>query len=190
MAATAQNPFAALSSRASAHPTMTEHDFRFPRRPANANAVTGGPRPDRFNHGDARTHTHAPATGFHPTVTSTIPPTTTAMPMAAATTGRKGSHVALHDLRLDVPAPLTHGGGAHHDLLRAAAFPPFQHSSAASFDQSLDGMQRQDPLATQIWKFYAKTKQALPAQERMENLTWRMMYPRLRQEARVANAAR
>jgi hypothetical protein len=48
-------------------------------------------------------------------------------------------------------------------------------------------MQRQDPLATEIWKFYARTKQLLPAQERMENLTWRMMHLKL-QRTKAANA--
>jgi GATA-binding protein len=36
-------------------------------------------------------------------------------------------------------------------------------------------MQRKDPLGTQIWKLYTRTKSQLPHQERMENLTWRMM---------------
>lgn len=33
----------------------------------------------------------------------------------------------------------------------------------------------EDPLATQVWKMYAKTKATLPHAHRMENLTWRMM---------------
>lgn len=41
-------------------------------------------------------------------------------------------------------------------------------------------MEKQDPLATQIWRFFAKTKQHLPNQERMVNLTWRMMHVKLR----------
>lgn len=106
--------------------------------------------------------------------------------MTAATIGSNGLSTGLHHLRLDLP--LT-PNGPHHDFLRAAALPPFQQS-AASVDHNLDDMQRQDPLATQIWKFYAKTKQLLPAQERMENLTWRMMYPRLQHQARASNAAR
>ncbi|KAJ6786995.1 hypothetical protein PWT90_04128 [Aphanocladium album] len=36
-------------------------------------------------------------------------------------------------------------------------------------------MQSEDPLAAQVWKFFTKTKQNLPNQQRMENLTWRMM---------------
>ncbi|CAE6487120.1 unnamed protein product [Rhizoctonia solani] len=31
------------------------------------------------------------------------------------------------------------------------------------------------PLAAQVWRMYAKTKASLPHQQRMENLTWRMM---------------
>ncbi|KAF9268676.1 hypothetical protein L218DRAFT_1073138 [Marasmius fiardii PR-910] len=34
---------------------------------------------------------------------------------------------------------------------------------------------KQDPLATQVWKMYARTKASLPHAQRMENLTWRMM---------------
>jgi hypothetical protein len=33
----------------------------------------------------------------------------------------------------------------------------------------------ENPLTTQVWKMYAKTKASLPHQQRMENLTWRMM---------------
>ncbi|KAJ3474517.1 hypothetical protein NLI96_g12413 [Meripilus lineatus] len=36
-------------------------------------------------------------------------------------------------------------------------------------------MAKEDPLATQVWKMYARTKANLPHAQRMENLTWRMM---------------
>ncbi|KAH6714800.1 hypothetical protein BKA61DRAFT_735131 [Leptodontidium sp. MPI-SDFR-AT-0119] len=36
-------------------------------------------------------------------------------------------------------------------------------------------MQRKDPLAIQVWRLYSKAGKRLPNQERMENLTWRMM---------------
>jgi GATA-binding protein len=45
-------------------------------------------------------------------------------------------------------------------------------------------MQRKDPLATQIWKLYSRTKAQLPNQERMENLTWRMMAMSLKRKER------
>lgn len=105
--------------------------------------------------------------------------TTSTAPLSELRTG-------LHEFRLDLP--LTHATAHHHDLLRTSAFPPFQQSAARA-EQSLEEMQKQDPLATQIWKFYAKTKLLLPAQERMENLTWRMMHLKLHQ-ARAGNAAK
>lgn len=43
-------------------------------------------------------------------------------------------------------------------------------------------MQKNDPLATQIWKLYSKTKSQLPNQERMANLTWRMMAMSLKRQ--------
>lgn len=43
-------------------------------------------------------------------------------------------------------------------------------------------MQREDPLATQVWKMYARTKATLPHAQRMENLTWRMMALALRKK--------
>ncbi|KAG6812608.1 hypothetical protein H0H92_001959 [Tricholoma furcatifolium] len=41
---------------------------------------------------------------------------------------------------------------------------------------------KQDPLATQVWKMYARTKATLPHAQRMENLTWRMMALALRKK--------
>ena len=45
-----------------------------------------------------------------------------------------------------------------------------------------DEMAKKDPLATQIWKMYAKQKSSLPNGARMENLTWRMMALTLRKK--------
>ncbi|KAI0026872.1 hypothetical protein K488DRAFT_64110, partial [Vararia minispora EC-137] len=51
---------------------------------------------------------------------------------------------------------------------------------------------KDDPLATQVWKMYARTKANLPHAQRMENLTWRMMALALKKqkedEARQAAA--
>jgi len=43
-------------------------------------------------------------------------------------------------------------------------------------------LQRQDPLGTQMWKLYHKTKGQLPNSERLENLTWRMMSMNMRRK--------
>ncbi|KAJ9106758.1 hypothetical protein QFC19_003071 [Naganishia cerealis] len=43
-----------------------------------------------------------------------------------------------------------------------------------------DELVKKDPLATQVWKAYAKAKNTLPNGPRMENLTWRLMHMTLK----------
>lgn len=70
------------------------------------------------------------------------------------------------------------------DLLREAFFPDWKDDAASADLGNPDEMQKQDPLGTQIWKLYSKTKAQLPNQERMENLTWRMMAMNLKRKER------
>lgn len=70
------------------------------------------------------------------------------------------------------------------DLLRESFFPNWNNDAASAGLANPDEMQKQDPLATQIWKLYSKTKTQLPNQERMENLTWRMMAMSLKRKER------
>lgn len=100
------------------HPTVTEHDYRFPRRP------------DQVSKRDAV--------------------------MDDQSSGRSPTSSA----RL----------GLDDDLLGSALFP-----SRDAGPPTVDELRQEDPLAAQVWKFFAKTKQQLPNQQRMENLTWRMM---------------
>ncbi|MCJ1387423.1 hypothetical protein MMC18_000266 [Xylographa bjoerkii] len=76
------------------------------------------------------------------------------------------------------------------ELLREAFFPNWKDAASSSDLEHPDEMQKKDPLATQIWKLYKQTKTQLPNQERMENLTWRMMAMNLkrkeREQARMA----
>ncbi|TQV93228.1 hypothetical protein V2A60_010337 [Cordyceps javanica] len=131
------------------HPTTTEHDYRFPRRPD-----------DRATTDDISTDS-SPRPGL-PVANS--PSTTTSH-----------SSRALVDLEKSF---------ARHDhLLGDALFPTLRHGAAAAADDDaaapgrdvVDQMQSDDPLAAQVWKFFTRTKQSLPNQQRMENLTWRMM---------------
>ena len=74
---------------------------------------------------------------------------------------------------------------ARRELLREAFFPNWKDAAGAGSDlDHPDEMQKKDPLATQIWKLYSKTKTQLPNQERMENLTWRMMAMNLKRKER------
>lgn len=56
---------------------------------------------------------------------------------------------------------------------------------------SPEAMAARDPLATHLWRVYAKAKSGLPNGARMENLTWRMMSLKLNKQkaAEAAQAA-
>ncbi|KAE8348534.1 nitrogen regulatory protein area [Aspergillus coremiiformis] len=73
---------------------------------------------------------------------------------------------------------------AQEGFLQDSLFPEWRSGAPRSGLDSPDEMQRQDPLATQIWKLYSRTKAQLPNQERMENLTWRMMAMSLKRKER------
>lgn len=70
------------------------------------------------------------------------------------------------------------------ELLREAYFPDWRDDASSADLGHPDEMQKKDPLATQIWKLYSKTKLQLPHHERMENLTWRMMAMSLKRKER------
>ncbi|KAL6721883.1 Sodium- and chloride-dependent GABA transporter 1 [Lecanora helva] len=74
------------------------------------------------------------------------------------------------------------------ELLRDAFFPDWRDDAANSDLSNPDEMQKKDPLGTQIWKLYSKTKTQLPNQQRMENLTWRMMAMNLKRKEQEQQA--
>lgn len=84
----------------------------------------------------------------------------------------------LKELRFDLQETF---GNAQRKLSHSEAFAGFD-DGIAGMATSPEALERGDPLATQVWRFFSKTKQNLPNQERMENLTWRMMHASLRQQ--------
>ncbi|TAQ88707.1 hypothetical protein B7494_g2957 [Chlorociboria aeruginascens] len=132
--------------------SITEHDFRFPRRPADPKAQEGSP---------------------------------SASATSKLTTTKTRDSSAYAPVNLDFPSV----NDAHKELLRESFFPTWKDDAAGEELDSPDEMQKKDPLATQIWRLYSKTKKQLPNQERMENLTWRMMAMNLRKR-RQEEAAR
>lgn len=68
---------------------------------------------------------------------------------------------------------------------------PFARTSEGGGDERGDGeegveeLSKEDPLATQVWRMYARTKAQLPHAQRMENLTWRMMALALRRKKQM-----
>ncbi|KAI0630208.1 hypothetical protein C8Q77DRAFT_1136925 [Trametes polyzona] len=53
--------------------------------------------------------------------------------------------------------------------------PDLKALELSASDADPEKMAKEDPLATQVWKMYARQKATLPHAQRMENLTWRMM---------------
>jgi GATA-binding protein len=93
-----------------------------------------------------------------------------------------GRQLGDHDRRiLDVSMLDKTIAAAGHRLLSTPLFPPFDEANAVQ-QKSISQMQQEDPLAVQVWKFFSKTKQELPNQDRMENLTWRMMAVEIRKQ--------
>ncbi|KAH8662175.1 hypothetical protein BX600DRAFT_465764 [Xylariales sp. PMI_506] len=138
------------------HPTTTEHDFRFPRRPFESSPAGGDFEAD--------------STAQNSTESSS----------------RGAGDIQAQEFGLDLPGSTNN---AHHSLLSSSIFPSWNDGMTAK-DESLEQMQQNDPLATQVWRFFSKTKQNLPSQERMENLTWRMMHMRLRKKQQEEEMAR
>ncbi len=66
------------------------------------------------------------------------------------------------------------------DAVRSSVLRDSYFPDVGDDDETLEEMQKKDPLATQVWKLYSKAKTQLPNAERMENLTWRMMAMNLR----------
>jgi GATA-binding protein len=73
---------------------------------------------------------------------------------------------------------------ARQGLLRDSFLDQWKDESASVDTETPEDMQKNDPLGTQIWKLYHRTKGQLPNGERLENLTWRMMSMNLRRKER------
>ena len=81
--------------------------------------------------------------------------------------------------------PFSPRESSHHgNLLKDSLFPEWGSGTTRPDPEGPDEMQKKDPLATQIWRLYSRTKAQLPNQERMENLTWRMMTMNLKRKER------
>lgn len=148
--------------------TTTEHDFRFPRRPADRG--TGDVRSEQS---EGTTATKNTGTASSPNRSSLKNTNHSSKPKGAA-----GMRSSLKELRFDLEENI---GNAHGKLSQAQAFASFD-DGIAGMAASPEDLEREDPLATQVWRFFSKTKQNLPNQERMENLTWRMMHVGLRKQ--------
>lgn len=72
---------------------------------------------------------------------------------------------------------------ARKGLLREPFFEYWKDDAArVEPEETPEEMQKKDPLGAQIWRLYAKTKGQLPNAERLENLSWRMMAMKLKNQ--------
>ncbi|KAL8413608.1 hypothetical protein RB594_005029 [Gaeumannomyces avenae] len=161
------------------HPTTTEHDYRFPRRPAHdtarrSGAGAGVPRaaaigPQAASAARPRHHQQPHQQEHHP----------------------QDINTSLHEFDIDLKGTYS---VARDKLSRTEVFDDLRDGMAGVKDDTPEALQAMDPLAAQVWRFFSKTKQQLPNQQRMENLTWRMMHMNLRnrqqEEARLAASTR
>ncbi|KAK4208775.1 nitrogen catabolic enzyme regulatory protein [Rhypophila decipiens] len=158
------------------NPTITEHDFRFPRRPCDTTAQPQPPVPA----------TGARIGGNSSSMLKAEPGASSPLARSYANNNGTTNSKTINSERIATPTTDL------HDFLRSSQLAPFDQTMAGNRTsnqlQSPEEMQRQDPLATQIWKFFAQTKQNLPDQERMENLTWRMMHVNLRKQKQTNSA--
>lgn len=165
-------------------PTSTEHDFRFPRRPADSGP--GDIKPEQSERSaSARTNksigTASLVTNGGPS--NTRRPNTTTTNKSKNTAEMRGS---LKEVRFDLSKTLDNARGT---LSKTDAFDGFQDGIAGMSTSPAD-LGKEDPLAAQVWRFFSKTKQSLPNQERMENLTWRMMHASLRKQQLANESSR
>ncbi|KAI0341993.1 hypothetical protein BDW22DRAFT_1429505 [Trametopsis cervina] len=97
-------------------------------------------------------------------------PTTASSPQSS----RKLSDIFADDLFSSNPIPDNISPSSFQSP-RVSGSPDLKAAQLAAEDVDPEKLAKEDPLATQVWRMYAKTKANLPHGQRMENLTWRMM---------------
>lgn len=82
------------------------------------------------------------------------------------------------------------GSPANFPSPKMSGSPDLKSMDLGDEDVDPEKLAKEDPLATQVWKMYAKTKANLPHGQRMENLTWRMMALALKKKKEDDDRAR
>lgn len=99
------------------------------------------------------------------------------------TTSHHSAPFSIHRHPLPVKLALSvENHRTRNNVLGDAVFPDWRDDATSADLGQPEEMQKKDPLGTQIWKLYSRTKSQLPNQERMENLTWRMMAMNLKRK--------
>lgn len=107
-------------------------------------------------------------------------PRTVQSPVSAASTATESksnmfSELFTDDLFNPKGASLSPQATSPFTSPRVSGSPSLQTQPLLDHEVDLGRLAKEDPLATQVWKMYARQKAQLPHAQRMENLTWRMM---------------
>lgn len=157
----------------SSDPTITAHDWRFPRRPDNQADDGADTMKTEQTEGSTVYSNQSAGTA------SSIIMNSNKNKKHSGVREKVGSRNTLKQLRFDLSDTIS---VAQRRLSEVEALHGF-NDGLAGMSSSPEEMAKQDPLATQVWRFFAKAKQNLPNQERMENITWRMMAVSLRKQS-------
>ncbi|RPD59799.1 hypothetical protein L227DRAFT_586366 [Lentinus tigrinus ALCF2SS1-6] len=116
------------------------------------------------------------ATSSSPTALSLLESGKSTAPTSASSPqGRAISDLFSDPLFLSTGTPLESSGPQSFASPKVSGSPDLKSVDLTGADADPEKMAREDPLATQVWRMYARQKATLPHAQRMENLTWRMM---------------
>lgn len=98
-------------------------------------------------------------------------------PSTTASLSVESKSAILSDLFSDDLFPSSSNGQGPSSFTspRLSGSPDIQSTALPSTETDPEILAKQDPLATQVWKMFARTKANLPHAQRVENITWRMM---------------
>lgn len=121
--------------------------------------------------------------------------------LQAQSTAYQKRSSASSSSQLIVPSPIPSASGINSDqtgdkldisaehnqvpskLLHEAYFANLRSDTPAADPDDSDDFQKDDPFTiAKLWKHYSKSKSRIASQERMENLSWRMMSMTLKQQ--------
>jgi hypothetical protein len=83
------------------------------------------------------------------------------------------------------PPPLSAVSGVSASMFSDLLSEAGASTGPGAEEWSPEELQKEDPLAIQMWRLYARTKANLPHAQRMENLTWRMVGMALRRKIQL-----
>lgn len=142
---------------------------------------------------DLRQDSQQPASAA-PSIYGTGTPSSHQSPATEHSKASKGHNIVndilndnfLAERKTKTPAPLNSPlpgpAGSYFNIPLHSATQSGAPSPAPLESASPESMAAKDPLAAQVWKAYAKNRDAVPNGQRMENLTWRLMHLTLKKK--------